>query len=329
MKQSRRDFLRTVGITGAGTLGALHLGLWNKVAHASAFGLSNGLVNSLSLGDQSIILLDAKDKYSIRALGIPSHPTGQFPNDNCPGSIVGSAVTYQITKTPKKAKVITALNGWLFGVAVNGVCMDPTGPSYYKNGVESPFRFEVLSALGKPALGIDFSNAHVQRSGEYHYHGLPIALLSALQIARAKANVKSGMVLLGFAADGFPIYAPQVHEDPHNLNSPLIEISSSFHLKTGERPKTDLSPGGHYETNGGTFVEDWEYRPSNNPGALDECNGREGVTPEFPAGTYYYVLTNDFPFIPRFYRGTPDASFAHGLPTEDALPEKLKKATFA
>jgi YHYH protein len=50
-------------------------------------------------------------------------------------------------------------------------------------------------------------------------------------------------------------------------------------------------------------------------GDLDECNGRVGVTPEFPGGTYHYYLTSDFPFIPRLYRGTPDSSFErHGPP---------------
>jgi hypothetical protein len=45
-------------------------------------------------------------------------------------------------------------------------------------------------------------------------------------------------------------------------------------------------------------------------GDLDETNGRTGVTPEYPNGTYYYVLTDNWPFIPRMFRGTADASFA-------------------
>lgn len=44
-------------------------------------------------------------------------------------------------------------------------------------------------------------------------------------------------------------------------------------------------------------------------GDLDEANGRFGVTPEFPQGTYHYVLTENFPFIPRQFKGTPDSSF--------------------
>jgi hypothetical protein len=39
-----------------------------------------------------------------------------------------------------------------------------------------------------------------------------------------------------------------------------------------------------------------------------------GPTPEYPEGTYYYVITDEFSFIPRLYRGTPDPSFHHGPP---------------
>ena len=45
-------------------------------------------------------------------------------------------------------------------------------------------------------------------------------------------------------------------------------------------------------------------------GDLDEFGGRTGVTPEFPKGTYYYVLTEDYPFIPRKHKGSADPSFS-------------------
>lgn len=70
------------------------------------------------------------------------------------------------------------------------------------------------------------------------------------------------------------------------------------------RPKDDDGPGGKYD---GTFVQDYEYVKGS--GDLDECNGRTGVTPEFTNGTYYYVVTDAYPFIPRLFRGTPDSSF--------------------
>ena len=77
--------------------------------------------------------------------------------------------------------------------------------------------------------------------------------------------------------------------------------AASYRLKTADRA------GGLGGKPDGTFREDWAFAAG--VGDLDECNGRFGPTPEFPAGTYYYVITDDFPFIPRLWRGTPDPSF--------------------
>ena len=38
-------------------------------------------------------------------------------------------------------------------------------------------------------------------------------------------------------------------------------------------------------------------------GDLDQCNGRIGVTPEFPDGIYHYMVTDDFPFFSRCLKG--------------------------
>ena len=46
----------------------------------------------------------------------------------------------------------------------------------------------------------------------------------------------------------------------------------------------------------GAFTQDFEYEEGY--GDLDECNGRVGVTPEFPEGIYYYVVTDAFPISP-------------------------------
>ena len=74
----------------------------------------------------------------------------------------------------------------------------------------------------------------------------------------------------------------------------------------------------------GTFVEDFEYVPGY--GDLDECNGRIGPTREYPDGTYYYVLTDEFPYVPRKWRGKPDESFRHGPPPgiSPPLPGELR-----
>jgi hypothetical protein len=117
------------------------------------------------------------------------------------------------------------------------------------------------------------------------------------------------MLLIGYAADGYPIYAEYGHTKADDATSPLKELLPSYHLKQGNCPTGENGPGEKYD---GTFVQDYEFTESS--GDLDKCNGREGVTPEFPVGTYYYVITDTFPFVPRFFHGMPDASFEKQVP---------------
>jgi len=51
----------------------------------------------------------------------------------------------------------------------------------------------------------------------------------------------------------------------------------------------------------GAFTQDFEYIEGS--GDLDRCNGRVGVTPEFPEGIYYYMVTDAFPFFSRCLKG--------------------------
>jgi hypothetical protein len=147
-------------------------------------------------------------------------------------------------------------------------------------------------------LGLDEHRAHVQPTGAYHYHGLPTGL-----IAKLGGDGKK-MLHLGWAADGFPIYTSYAHADAKDAKSALIKMRSSYQLKKGARPGPPDGPGGNHD---GAFTANYEFVKGS--GDLDECNGRFGVTPEFPQGTYYYCLTEEFPFASRLWRGTPDPSF--------------------
>ena len=51
----------------------------------------------------------------------------------------------------------------------------------------------------------------------------------------------------------------------------------------------------------GTFTQDYEYVAGS--GDLDECNGRTGVTPEFPKGIYHYYATDSYPYLQRCVKG--------------------------
>lgn len=236
------------------------------------------------------------DQRVIVSNGIPNHKTGQFPNRGNPNRIRAQRHEYRVPANPKIAEQVSPMHGE-FGVALNGVPFDPGAAEFYDG--EPGWQYEPLS--GAVSLGIDSSHAHVQPTGKYHYHGLPTGLIESTDV---KAGAHSP--LIGWAADGFPIYAVYGYDDPRDANSPVKALRSSFRLKSGDRPGGN-APGGKYD---GTFVKDYEYFEG--AGDLDECNGRFTITPEFPDGTYAYFLTENWPVVPRNYRGTPSDDFRHG-----------------
>ena len=247
----------------------------------------------------------------ITSNGIPNHEVGAFPNPGNPNAIRAQSYKFRVPLQPKIAEKPAILRHDLFGVASSGVPFDPATAEFWNN--DRRWNYDALS--GKINLGTDINNAHVQPGGVYHYHGLPEGLIAKLnkvekKDARAVKEAKEKQItMLGYAADGFPIYAQQGLSIADDAKSPLKKLRSSFRLKEGNRPAGNEGPGGAYD---GTFSADWEYVAKS--GDLDECNGRQGVTPEYPQGTYYYVLTDEFPFIPRSFKGTPDTSFTKPRP---------------
>ena len=233
----------------------------------------------------------------ISANGIPGHKTGSFPNRGNPHRISPQGYEYRIPARPQAALQTVSALGQPFGIGVNGVVFDPGAAEWFQGTRSDLWQYEPLS--GAIRLGLDEHHAHVQPSGAYHYHGMPAGLLDELNL-----RSRTHSPLVGWAADGFPIYALYGYSDAEKASSPVKKLTSSYRLKKGRRPAGAGQPGGHYD---GTFVGDYEYVAG--LGSLDECNGRYGVTPEFPEGTYAYFLTEQWPVIPRRYRGTPSKDF--------------------
>ena len=70
----------------------------------------------------------------------------------------------------------------------------------------------------------------------------------------------------------------------------------------------------------GTFAQDWEYVEGS--GDLDECNGRVGVTPEFPDGIYHYYATDSYPYLQRCVKGVVATTGGNGSFAVVALASK-------
>ncbi len=267
--------------------------------------VSVGLAASTQLPPNEVKITTDTKYRRIKANGIPDHATGQFPNPNNPNAITAQRYDYKVPLKPQVAAQPVAYRMQPFGIAVNGVGFDPFAAEWWQGDPASGWQYEPQG--GAINLGLDSSNAHVQPNGAYHYHGIPHGLVEKLSGGSPK------MVLVGWAADGFPIYGPWAYSDPNDAASPLKKLASGYAIKSGQRPAD--SPGGNHD---GSFVQDYEW--IDGAGDLDASNGRFGVTPEFPAGTYHYMLTAEYPFIPRQFAGTPDASFERRGPPGGGPP---------
>lgn len=247
--------------------------------------------------------------WIISANSIPEHKVGLFgrtPGALNPNAISPQNESYTITQNPQLTGNLIACLGpngpqYRFGILFNGIELDPVAAEPWPHeGIMSPdanweWNLEALNV----SIGLDCNNAHVQPTGQYHYHGKPDLYLNDLNLSSNK------MQQIGLAADGFPIYYKYAYSDANDSSSAAVAMQSSYRLKSGQRPGDgESAPCGPYT---GVYSNDYEYLAG--LGTLDEANGRYGVTPEFPAGTYYYVITDEFPAIPRYLKGSPSSSF--------------------
>ena len=231
----------------------------------------------------------------LSANGIPDHLVGQFPNRGNPHQISTQKVKLSVPANPQSTENVTPLRmGWNFGVSLNGIVFDPLAAEFWHGDPNSGWSYNALG--GAIALGLDANYAHVQPNGKYHYHGIPTGLIELLDWSPERHSP-----LIGYAADGFPIYAMT-----GVVNGRVTEMTPSYRLKSGNRPGGN-GPSGRYD---GTFNEDYVYTPGH--GRLDQCNGAFTVSEEYPDGTYAYFLTEDYPVVPRCFKGTPDQSFKFG-----------------
>lgn len=133
-----------------------------------------------------------------------------------------------------------------------------------------PYGDPVYNSIVDQCLG------HTAMGGTYHNHALLAECIVASQDDPSAASP-----LLGFAADGFPIYGPRGCTDAECAE--VVTFESGW-VQTGD-PSTYAWDNHVYE---GAGAND-----------LDPCNGRVG-----PDGTYRYHATETFPYILGCYAGT-------------------------
>ena len=243
---------------------------------------------------------------------IPPHSYGPFGGANT--IFASQEFEYAMCQFPALGDNSTPLSfqgsqqgcsgGYIFGVSNEGINYSPYARLFWVNPLtqEENEEYEVEADF---ALNMDENGAHINSAQRYHYHNIPAEHFSN----NPSINENSHSPIVGYAADGFPMYYKYLYINPLDNTSNIIEFSSSYDLKNGERSGDGITaPDGLYD---GNYIQDYVYIESNSE--LDACGGRFAVTPEYPEGTYYYVLTDNWPYIPRCLNGAQvDNSFQIG-----------------
>jgi len=246
--------------------------------------------------------------------GIPTHDfRNQIPK--VVEELNSETKTFTMDVTPEIASSVTNIADdgvpvWKFGVAKNGVPIDPAPaqPFIFENTETGEFNFDWFFEpnWNMSAVGLDCALAHVQPDGTYHYHGdMGVYADQLLDGLGSGTTTPTEPVQIGWAADGFPI----LYKFGPDAAGSIKELLPSYSVKTGDRPGDGVTePCGEFN---GKYTNDFEF--VSGMGDLDECNG---VDREITIGgetfSYFYVITKDFPVISRCITGTPDGSFRLG-----------------
>jgi len=319
----------------------------------------------------------APQNLEVRIGGEAKRVFDLFPRSNCPFGIETQAQLgdggYRLSivdrasggEVPSASEAKRPLNMVPFGVAIDGVMLDPSGP-WHDGGPPDPnnpfdracsgWEYDPIFATVADLVGVPAElRGHVQPGpggrkgsrGLFHYHGVPRVMLANLKRALTEAE-RAAALIVGYSADGFVIVDSVVPASA-TRSGKRLHLFSGYVLQSGTRaavPHTNgaLVPSGSYD---GTFVQDWVHDPAAKRAAieaaltgkgeylgltaadraagvadyvlLDERNGlsSDGIAvPGVTRATYLYVLTPDWPEIPRWFALEPSASFRSVIPFE-------------
>ncbi|MCA9671444.1 MAG: YHYH protein [Myxococcales bacterium] len=241
---------------------------------------------------------NADGTCTISSNSIPNH---DFNNMGAFANVTAEVSESFTIPVPAEASSTTPLSlQYDNAVFLNGVKLDQLAAACYGVGNEplgrekigcftegTPWRYDPMFAGN--SFGTDHNNAHTQPDGAYHYHGDPRAMYD-------DAGQKASGVI-GFAADGYPIYGPYIDD-----NGTIRKVTSGYVLRSGARASQSgegAFPAGDYD---GTFRDDYEWKAG--AGDLDACNGMTRN------GSYGYYVTSSYPWVMGCFRGTPHRSFS-------------------
>ena len=323
-------------------------------------------------------IYDSNDWVYIKTTGLGFHVMGPWylneaKTRNFPNFPSNTATTYRVPKIPSSYNGNVTTSAGAIGYFVDGVALfDATDTFSYiaSSGSDgSPIgggRGDGVwnrDAYINEGVTFDAALAH-QAMNLHHYHANAPAvrhLLGGSVDYNESTNIYTENFngthspILGWVADGHPVYGPYAYDEPNNPDSSIRRMISGYQKRDGTNGSTNLNSTGRrslprwvstlegrstsissnrYGPNVsnqyilGHYLEDYAYKGhlgliQGKDYDLDEHNGRFCVTPEFPDGVWAYFTTVEddgipvFPYnVGRNYYGTPSGGRVNAIPAQ-------------
>ena len=271
----------------------------------------------------------------IKTNGVPTYTTGPFLDGN-PSLTTAQNAIFKISLNPvKNTGTPSPTTPGNIGQFINGVALFDYRDGVSWSNMANALKGGPLGGMGdnvwnRDAVvaeknGFDCSKGH-PAMGNYHHHQNPSAFKLDRQVISSICNLydADGLYaidttkhspLIGFAADGFPIYGAYAYRNTNGTGA-ITRIKSAYHLRAisvrnqyanGSNVTAGPAVSSTYPL--GYFREDYEFVKDTAQDVLDASNGRFCITPEYPNGIYCYFATVDanwnsaYPYVvgPNFY----------------------------
>ena len=229
-------------------------------------------------GDVTALYYD-NDYVYVVAEGLPTSAMGPWLAEDLP---TAQGYVIQIPINP-----VENTSGTLDEVLAKGLAGFATdGVAFFGNASAESYSSS-SSSMSQPGDGVwnedayvgesqtfDALMGHPQGAGVYHYHVTPIDLYD-------DTDASNHSPIIGWAADGFPVYGPYAYSDPLDNTSGIRRMETGY-VQRAISVRTTLADGSTASSAGpavdatypiGTFLEDNEYDDLLGSD-LDEHNGR-------------------------------------------------------
>lgn len=298
----------------------------------------------------------SSDWVYLRSTGLGYHTMGPWYGNAAhtqtfPNFPANTNVLYRLPRNPTVPATKTLTSAGAIGYGIDGVALFDNRDTYSYTNASGTDAEPGSTARGDGIWnreayaneGQTFDPAYAHQAGaQYHYHANTPALrhlvgdhvdydATTRSYRESATAVTKHSPILGWMADGYPIYGPYGYSSPLSAASEVRRLTSGYVLRNGGTGTTNLSATGRTTLPAwaqraqnrttltaaqygpavsttyalGHYLEDYDYlgdlgRMQGVDFDLDQFNGRFCVTPEFPSGTYAYFVTIEADGTPKF-----------------------------